>query len=192
MSITNGPLTINRARNSPIGRPPGTMQWLAPVGLSWISGGQAPTGTDLEVRGRRRVRGHALRHPCEDGEQAIMRAHELTPTVPEMAAPPIEPPEIQPPTPGNPTEPPAEEPPGNPRPEVPPPVREPGEPAPPDNLPGRTPDEFPVRGPNNPTTPNPAVSSIKARNTTRLRVAITCSTRYLQEIKLAQRVSHAR
>jgi hypothetical protein len=99
-----------------------------------------------------------IRHPCEDGEQAIMRAHEPTPTVPEMAAPPIEPPEIQPPTPSNPTEPPPEEPPGNPRPEVPPPVREPSEPAPPDNLPGRTPDEFPVRGPNNPTTPNPAIS----------------------------------
>ena len=78
--------------------------------------------------------------------------------VPDLAAPPIEPPEIQPPTPGNPTEPPPEEPPGNPRPEVPPPVREPGQPAPPDNLPGQTPDEFPVRGPNNPTTPNPAVS----------------------------------
>src|ERR1700731_2064257 len=79
-------------------------------------------------------------------------------TVPETAASPIEPPEIQPPTLGNPTEPPPEEAPGNPRPEVPPPVHEPGEPAPPDDLPGRTPDEFPVRGPNNPTTPNPAVS----------------------------------
>jgi hypothetical protein len=70
----------------------------------------------------------------------------------------IEPPEIQPPTPGNPTEPPPEGPPGNPRPEIPPPVHEPGEPPSPDNLPGKTPDEFPVRGPNQPTTPNPAVS----------------------------------
>jgi hypothetical protein len=79
-----------------------------------------------------------------------------------MAAP-IEPPEIQPPTPGNPTEPPPKEPPGNPRPELPPPVCEPGEPAPLDNLPVRTPDEFPIREPNKPTTPNPAVSQIKAR-----------------------------
>jgi len=88
----------------------------------------------------------------------MVHPHTPVTTVPEMAAPPIEPPEIQPPTPGNPTEPPPEEPPGNPRPEVPPPVREPGEPALPDSLPGRTPDEFPVRGPNNPTTPNPAVT----------------------------------
>src|ERR1700730_1813577 len=48
-------------------------------------------------------------------------AHPYTPatiaTVPETAASPIEPPEIQPPTLGNPTEPPPEEAPGNPRPE---------------------------------------------------------------------------
>jgi hypothetical protein len=44
MFITNGPLTINRARNSPIGTPPGTMQWLAPVGLSWIGGGRLQPG----------------------------------------------------------------------------------------------------------------------------------------------------
>src|SRR5436305_8798146 len=60
---------------------------------------------------------------------------------------PIEPPEIPPATPGNPTEPPQEEPPGNPRPEIPPPVQEPGAPPQPQELPGRTPDELPVRGP---------------------------------------------
>ena len=69
---------------------------------------------------------------------------------------PIEPPEIPPATPGQPTEPPPESPPGNPRPEVPPPLREPGEPPQPQELPGKTPDELPVRGPNGPRTPNPA------------------------------------
>jgi hypothetical protein len=69
---------------------------------------------------------------------------------------PIEPPEIPPPTPGTPTDPPREDPPGNPRPEVPPPMREPGAPLPPQELPGKTPDELPVRGPNGPATPNPA------------------------------------
>jgi hypothetical protein len=69
---------------------------------------------------------------------------------------PIEPPEIPPPTPGTPTEPPREEPPGNPQPEMPPPMREPGEPPQPEELPGKTPDEFPLRGPNGPSTPNPA------------------------------------
>jgi len=68
---------------------------------------------------------------------------------------PIEPPEIPPPTPGTPTEPPREDPPGNPQPEVPPPMREPGEPPRPDELPGKTPDEFPLRGPNGPATPQP-------------------------------------
>ena len=61
---------------------------------------------------------------------------------------PIEPPEIPPATPGHPTEPPQEEPPGSPRPEVPPPMREPDEPPAPQELPGKTPDELPVRGPN--------------------------------------------
>ena len=75
---------------------------------------------------------------------------------------PIEPPEIPPATPGQPTEPPQEDPPGNPQPEVPPPVREPGEPPTPDELPGGMPDEFPVRGPNGPTTPGPATDAIKA------------------------------
>jgi catechol 2,3-dioxygenase-like lactoylglutathione lyase family enzyme len=69
---------------------------------------------------------------------------------------PIEPPEIPPATPGLPTEPLREEPPGNPRPEVPPPVREPGQPPQPQELPGKMPDELPVRGPNGPRTPNPA------------------------------------
>jgi hypothetical protein len=72
---------------------------------------------------------------------------------------PIEPPEVPPPTPGHPTEPPQESPPGNPRPEVLPPVREPGEPARPEELPGRTPDELPVRGPEGPRTPNPATDA---------------------------------
>jgi hypothetical protein len=69
---------------------------------------------------------------------------------------PIEPPEIPPPTPGTPTEPPREQPPGNPQPEMPPPIREPGEPPTPDELPGKMPDEVPARGPNAPSTPNPA------------------------------------
>src|SRR5207244_7190287 len=72
---------------------------------------------------------------------------------------PIEPPEIPPATPGNPTIPPAENPPGNPRPEVPPPVHEPGEPPRPDELPGKMPDGFSVRGPNRPRTPNPATDT---------------------------------
>src|SRR5206468_3437986 len=69
---------------------------------------------------------------------------------------PIEPPEVPPATPGTPKEPPPGIPPGNPRPEVPVPVREPGAPPRPDELPGKVPDEFPVRGPNGPNTPNPA------------------------------------
>ena len=69
---------------------------------------------------------------------------------------PIEQPEIPPATPGQPTEPPLESPPGNPNPEIPQPVREPGEPSQPQELPGKTPDELPTRGPNSPTTPNPA------------------------------------
>jgi hypothetical protein len=69
---------------------------------------------------------------------------------------PIEPPEIPPATPGNPAEPPQESPPGSPRPEVPPPVQEPGEPARPEELPGRVPEELPVRGPQGPRTPPPA------------------------------------
>src|SRR3954447_18731932 len=72
---------------------------------------------------------------------------------------PIEPPEIPPVTPGNPTEPPQEEPPGNPRPEIPPPVQEPGAPPQPQELPGRAPDELPVRGPQGPRTPNPATDA---------------------------------
>lgn len=69
---------------------------------------------------------------------------------------PIEPPEIPPATPGTPTEPPPGIPPGNPQPDIPPPVREPGESPQPDELPGRTPEEIPSRGPNGPGAPNPA------------------------------------
>ena len=58
--------------------------------------------------------------------------------------------------PGGPTEPPMESPPGNPNPEVPPPMQEPGAPPQPQELPGKTPDEMPTRGPSTPTTPNPA------------------------------------
>jgi hypothetical protein len=72
---------------------------------------------------------------------------------------PIEPAEIPPATPGNPSIPPPENPPGNPRPEVPPPVHEPGEPPRPDELPGKMPDELPVRGPNGPRTPSPATDA---------------------------------
>jgi len=68
---------------------------------------------------------------------------------------PIDPPEEPPLKPGQPTEPPPESPPGNPRPEVPP-AQEPDAPARPDELPSRAPDEFPVRGPQGPTTPSPA------------------------------------
>jgi hypothetical protein len=72
---------------------------------------------------------------------------------------PIEPPEIPPATPGHPTEPPPEDPPGGPRPDVPPPLREPGESPRPDELPGKMPDELPVRGPNGPRTPSPATDA---------------------------------
>ena len=72
---------------------------------------------------------------------------------------PIEPTEVPPATPGNPTEPPQESPPGNPQPEMPPPMREPGETPRPEELPGKTPDELPVRGPNGPRTPNPATDA---------------------------------
>jgi len=74
---------------------------------------------------------------------------------------PIEPPEIPPATPGNPAEPPPEAPPGSPRPEVPPPVREPGEPPRPEELPGKMPDEMPVRGPQGPRTPSPATDAAR-------------------------------
>jgi len=70
-----------------------------------------------------------------------------------MGIEPIEDPPIKP---GQPTEPPQESPPGSPRPEVPPPLREPGESPQPQELPGKMPDELPIRGPNGPRTPNPA------------------------------------
>lgn len=72
---------------------------------------------------------------------------------------PIESPEIPPATPGNPTEPPQEDPPGKPRPDVPPPMQEPGEPPRPEELPGRMPDELPVRGPQGPRAPSPATDA---------------------------------
>jgi hypothetical protein len=73
-----------------------------------------------------------------------------------MGVDPIEDPPIKP---GKPTEPPQEAPPGNPRPEIPPPVHEPDAPPQPQELPGRTPDELPVRGPQGPRTPYPATDS---------------------------------
>jgi hypothetical protein len=82
----------------------------------------------------------------------------LTKIQPERNMTPIEPPEIPPATPGTPTEPPPGIPPGNPRPEIPPPVHEPGESPRPDELPGRMPDEVPVRGPPGPTAPPPATA----------------------------------
>jgi hypothetical protein len=81
---------------------------------------------------------------------------------------PIEPPEIPPPTPGTPTEPPREDPPGNPQPDIPPPIHEPGTPPRPEELPGKTPDEFPPRGPNGPVTPSPATDGA---GTDRMRTA---------------------
>jgi hypothetical protein len=63
---------------------------------------------------------------------------------------PIDPQEDPPIKPGQPSEPPQESPPGNPRPEVPPPMRDPGESPTPEELPGRMPDELPVRGPQGP------------------------------------------
>ena len=66
---------------------------------------------------------------------------------------PIDPQEDPPIKPGQPSEPPQESPPGNPRPEVPPPMQDPGEPPRPDELPGRMPDELPVRGPGGPQMP---------------------------------------
>jgi hypothetical protein len=71
---------------------------------------------------------------------------------------PIEPIEDPPIKPGQPAEPPREEPPGSPRPEVPPPMEEPGAPPRPEELPGHTPDELPVRGPDGPGAPSPATS----------------------------------
>jgi hypothetical protein len=72
---------------------------------------------------------------------------------------PIEPPGIPPATPGNPTEPLPDSPPGSPRPEVPPPIQEPGEPPHPEELPRKTPNEFPARGPDGPRTPSPATDA---------------------------------
>lgn len=74
-----------------------------------------------------------------------------------MGKPPVrDPEEVPPATPGVPAEPPEESPKGNPRPEIPPVIDDPAEPPTPQDLPGRTPDEVPVRGPNGPRTPYPA------------------------------------
>jgi hypothetical protein len=73
---------------------------------------------------------------------------------------PIDPQEDPPIKPGQPTEPPKESPPGNPRPEVPPPMRDPGESPRPEELPGKMPDELPVRGPGEPRTPYPTDAGI--------------------------------
>lgn len=72
---------------------------------------------------------------------------------------PIEPQEDPPIKPGQPSEPPQESPPGSPRPEVPPPMQDPGEPPRPEELPGNTPDELPVRGPDGPRGPSPATDT---------------------------------
>ena len=73
---------------------------------------------------------------------------------------PIEPQEDPPIKPGKPSEPPQESPPGNPRPEIPPPMQDPGGPSRPEELPGRTPDELPVRGPQGPNAPSPTDTGI--------------------------------
>jgi hypothetical protein len=73
---------------------------------------------------------------------------------------PIDPQQDPPIEPGKPTEPPRESPPGSPLPEVPPPMREPGEPSLPEELPGKLPDELPVRGPEGPRTPYPTDAGI--------------------------------
>jgi hypothetical protein len=72
---------------------------------------------------------------------------------------PIDPQEDPPIKPGQPTEPPQESPPGNPQPEVPPPMRDPGEQLTPEELPGRVPDELPVRGPQGPLGPSPVADA---------------------------------
>jgi hypothetical protein len=79
---------------------------------------------------------------------------------PEGNKMPIDPQEDPPIKPGQPSEPPQESPPGNPRPEVPPPMHDPGELPQPDELPGYTPDELPVRGPEAPRTPYPTDAAI--------------------------------
>ena len=72
---------------------------------------------------------------------------------------PIDPQEDPPIEPGQPSEPPQESPPGSPRPEVAPPMQEPGEPPQPEELPGRTPEELPVPGPQGPRPPYSATDA---------------------------------
>ena len=76
-----------------------------------------------------------------------------------MSETPIDPQEDPPIKPGRPSEPPQENPPGSPRPEVPPPMQDPGESPRPEELPGRVPEELPVRGPQGPSTPSPATDA---------------------------------
>jgi hypothetical protein len=73
---------------------------------------------------------------------------------------PIDPQEDPPIQPGKPSEPPQESPAGSPRPEIPPPMQDPGEAPTPEELPGRMPDELPVRGPQGPRTPYPTDAGI--------------------------------
>jgi hypothetical protein len=80
---------------------------------------------------------------------------------------PIDPQEDPPIKPGRPSEPPRESPPGSPRPEVPPPMRDPGESPTPTELPRRTPDELPVRGPPGPPAPPPAADADMPQGTMR-------------------------
>ena len=77
-----------------------------------------------------------------------------------MPTDPLEDPPIKP---GQPSEPPQESPPGSPRPEVPPPMQEPGAPPQPDELPGYTPEELPVRGPQGPGAPATDVQNADVR-----------------------------
>jgi hypothetical protein len=80
---------------------------------------------------------------------------------------PQEDPPIQP---GRPTEPPQEQPPGNPQPDIPPPMQEPDMPQQPQELPGITPNEAPLRGPEGPRTPNPATDTVNFNNSDDRRV----------------------
>jgi len=91
---------------------------------------------------------------------------------------PIEPQEDPPIKPGQPSEPPQESPPGSPRPEVPPPMQDPGEPPRPEELPGNTPDELPVRGPDRPRGPSPATDTGIAAYRVRNRISIRAHPRF--------------
>ncbi len=66
-----------------------------------------------------------------------------------------DPQEVPPAQPASPAMPSVEIPPGSTVPDISPPMREPGGAVIPEELPGRTPDEAPVRGPQGPRTPYP-------------------------------------